>query len=317
MKSQKLFLLFILALSLVLPGCGGGGGSSAGPVPTPTPVPTATPSPTPAPTPPPGIRGAVLVGVNQYLDPSMNLPECKPDAVDTKSALAGSILWGASGNNITVLTDTQPTKAAIRNAILAHQGLYGPNDLFLLVFSSHGTNDGTTGYVIPYDGTDTNSYISGDELKSWLTALRKTGEYTNICVIIDSCFSGLFIGKAPAGRTSKFVRIPGSRLDFKGDNPAKQIQEMPDAVAITAAAGNEESLTAPSLGHSLCMHYLITGLGPGSTIGPADINHDGKITMTELYNYAYPLVVQYASQIPWEQHPQFNKGASVVELIKM
>jgi len=187
---------------------------------------------------------------------------------------------------------------------MSQAGTYGPQDLFLLFFSSHGTNDGTKGYLIPYDGENINSFISGEELKSWLTALRKPGQMTHILVIIDACFSGLFIGKSPNGTTSKFVPIPGSSFKFKGKDPVKQLQEMPDTVVITASAGNETSLTVTELGHSLCTYYLTKGLGQGGTIGPADLNHDGKITMFELYSYANPLVVDYASRALNNQHLQ-------------
>lgn len=306
MKLRRLFLLFLLTLSLVLPGCGGGGGggSSAGPAPTATPTPS----------PPDGKTVAVLVGVNIYLYQTPNLSECKPDALDFGSSIVGSPMWSGV-STVTTLVDAQPTKSAIQNAILVQAGTFGPQDLFVLVFSSHGSNDGGTGYLIPYDGANINSYISGEELKSWLTALRKPGEYTNICVILDSCYSGLFIGKGPSGMTSKFVPIPGSRLDFTGDDPAKQIQEMPDAVVITASKGSETSLAVPALGHSLCMNYVIEGLGAGSKIGPADTNHDGKISMSELYVYAYPWVVDYATQHHDKQTPQYHPNSSGSEVI--
>lgn len=253
-----------------------------------------------------------MAGVNIYEDISLQeLRECKPDVVDTWTNLKDSPRW--FWGSATLLYDALPKKAAIRDAIRAHAGTFGPEDLFLLVFSGHGTNDGDKGYLIPYDGLETDSYISGEELKSWLTDLIKPGEHTNICVILDSCFSGNFIGKHPGGMTSKFVPIPGSRLDFKGDDPVKQIQEMPDAVVITASEGTEYSLTAPEFGHSLCMNFLIEGLGPGRSAGPADTDHDGRVSMSELKNYAYPRVVDQSLN---EQHPQFYKGANVVEYIK-
>jgi uncharacterized caspase-like protein len=264
------------------------------------------------------------VGVNRYQDPSTpDLPECKPDVVDTRTALVGSVMWGSSGSNITVLTDTQPTKSAVRNAILAQAGTYGPHDLFLLVISSHGTNYEGQGYLIPYDGgSDPDTFISGAELKTWLTSLRAPGQNTNICVFIDACYSGLLIGKGlegdnPLSCRAKFVMKPGSKPLASVVPPTKQIEQMTDAIAITACLGSEISLTAPSLGHSLCMHYLITGLGNGSVIGPADPGHTGHITMTQLYNYAQPKVVDYASQIPHEQHPQIYKGTDAADLIKM
>ncbi|MFH0802847.1 MAG: caspase family protein [bacterium] len=262
-----------------------------------------------------GITLALLVGINTYQFVSPDLPECKPDAVDTYQSLTGSKLW--EEGRYALLTDDLSTKANIKSDILALSGVFGPKDTFFLVISSHGTNDGNKGYLIPYDAKldDPSTLISGDELKSWLETIRKPGEFTNIAVALDSCFSGMFIGKGPQAACSKYVPMPGSAFDFKGETPLKQLQEMPDAVVITASAGTETSLTAPSLGHSLCMNFLIEGLGRGAVIGPADLNHDGKISMAELYEYAEPLVVNYASQIPHEQHPQFYPGPLGRELI--
>lgn len=250
---------------------------------------------------------ALLVGVNIYQFVTPDLPECKPDVVDTWGSLEGSAAWAVG--QMAIMYDNLPTKANIKSAIMSLSGTFTSKDLFLLVFSSHGTNDGTRGYLIPYDGTDDSStWISGDELKSWLEALRKPGETSNFAVVLDSCFSGMFIGKGPLSAVSKYVPMKNSNPGFSGETPEKQIQEMPDAVAITACAGTETSLAVPALGHSLCINYLIEGLGPGAVIGPADLDHDGQISMAELYNYAQPLVVDYALQVPHEQHPQFYSG---------
>ena len=43
---------------------------------------------------------------------------------------------------------------------------------------------------------------------------------------------------------------------------------------------------------SLFTHYLIQGLNSGE----ADLNHDGRITVDELYDYAYGEVVRYTPQ---------------------
>jgi hypothetical protein len=68
----------------------------------------------------------------------------------------------------------------------------------------------------------------------------------------------------------------------------------------------EESYSAVGVG-SLATRYWAMGTGwnplQNRMISPmADTNTNGKITLEELYQYSYPLVLEAASQIHEEQH---------------
>ena len=95
--------------------------------------------------------------------------------------------------SIVQLKDLSATKAAIISNIASTFSGADGNDISYFYFSGHGIyGEGfSTSYICPTDFDDTvNFAISVDELESYLSAMpgRKV-------VILDSCFSGGFIGK--------------------------------------------------------------------------------------------------------------------------
>jgi hypothetical protein len=202
---------------------------------------------------------AVVAGVNayRYLPASSQLKYCVSDALSIQRKLA------QSGWQVTMLTDSGANKSAIRSAI---QSNVARSSRFLFTFAGHGTSaNGVTGYICPHDirSSSVANHISESELDSWLAGAQNT----QIGVILDSCFSGSFIGRAagagalagiryaplawatpvPAGTTPVFFRdIGGSKR-----------------VVLTACKGSElagESATYGG-GHGWLSYRLLSVLG--------------------------------------------------------
>ena len=176
------------------------------------------------------------------------------------------------------------------------------SDVNYLYLTCHGGEDGTIAI-----GSDKTSF-SGWELASILKQYK--GKFV---VMLDCCYSGKIIDVGKSDE--KAVSNSEERFDeqaflagFSTGDPASKNGEMLDSkfLVLCASWKGEESYSLVGVG-SLATRYWAMGTGWDSLqnrmISPmADTNTNGKITLEELYQYSYPLVLEAASQIHEEQH---------------
>ncbi len=171
---------------------------TATPTPSPTPVPTVTPTPAPtasaAPTPSPAaVYRALLIGEQAY---STRLQGPYNDLTAMNAVLTKSTLNGAGySGNITALRDQTKAQILANIAALANKGV-DSDDVTLFYYSGHGaqgsaTESGTGLYCVD------NRLLTVTELKTALDAVPGT-----VVVILDSCYSGMFIGKSTSAAAS-------------------------------------------------------------------------------------------------------------------
>ena len=176
------------------------------------------------------------------------------------------------------------------------------SDVNYLYLTCHGGEDGTIAI-----GSDKTSF-SGWELASLLKQYK--GKFV---VMLDCCYSGKIIN---AGKSDEKVASKSEeRFDeqaflagFSTGDLASKNGEMLDSkfLVLCASWKGEESYSLVGVG-SLATRYWAMGTGWDSLqnrmISPmADTNTNGKITLEELYQYSYPLVLEAASSSNKEQH---------------
>lgn len=333
LKKKQLYKLILLAavcvFTIASSGCVGPNGPASVPVnapnvfttsgapPLPFPTPTPTPTPTPSPTDSPVVRDvdlyALIVGIN-YTGTASQLNYCVKDAQNFRDALISSPLW----NNAVVITltaNSDVTKSNIKKYMDDAAARLKTDGMFVFFYSGHGSNMGGTGYIIPYDGlTSLNFRIDENEMQTWLAAFPAGSKKF---VAIDSCYSGLFIGKAPLGATPKFLKFEGSDDTYRGEFLQKAIDSVSNLVAVTACAGDEVSYETGQLLNGVMTYYLVDGIRPGTAIGPADVNGSGTITGQEAYNYAAPLAQNFAvNSLHANQHMQMQDNYTSGLIIK-
>ena len=176
------------------------------------------------------------------------------------------------------------------------------SDVNYLYLTCHGGEDGTIAI-----GSDKTSF-SGWELASILKQYK--GKFV---VMLDCCYSGTIINvgkpnKKVASKSEERFDEQAFLAGFSTGDLASKNGEMLNSkfLVLCASCKDEESYSAVGVG-SLATRYWAMGTGWDSLqnrmISPmADTNTNGKITLEELYQYSYPLVLEAASQIHEEQH---------------
>ena len=254
-----------------------------------------------------GSRGyAIIVGVSDYAAPGLDLNFCDDDAQDIYDVLPASD-W----DGVTLLKDSQATKANILNAITSLSGTVGSNDIVFFHYSGHGANrtdsqgNVQATYISPHDINLNNwdNDISETELEDAFGQLATN----NVCVMIDSCNSGGFIGKGPVAgaiRTHlKVGQVPPSKRQLEKGPALRDIQRS-GYVVLTACAESELSVESGALQNGVFTYYVVEGLS-----GSADSSGDGVISAEEVYNYVAPLATAYNSG----QHAQLYDGNGSTE----
>lgn len=132
----------------------------------------------------------------------------------------------------------------------------------------------------------------GDERLTF-SELREFMEQTQADVrvaIVDSCKSGALL--AAKGGTSG----PAFELRLVEDESSS------GQVLLTSSAADEQALESREIGGSIFTHHFVSGLR-----GAADTSGDGKVTLTEAYEYAFARTVrQSADTLAGVQHPSFD-----------
>jgi uncharacterized caspase-like protein len=231
----------------------------------------------------PGYRKswAVVIGINEY----QQWPKLAYAVSDAEEM--AKHLKKLGFDEVIMLLDKEATQQNILRVL--GDELYTKTqdeDRVFIFYAGHGqTQDLPTGskvgYIIPMDG-DLNNYYSTAISMRQLQDLSDRLRAKHIFYAMDSCFSGLILrtrGKSPEDYS--IMEQTTAR--------ARQV--------LTAGSEGEEVVEVS--GHGLFTKVLIEGLE-----GRADLNQDGWITASELYQFLTPQVLQ-ASQST--QNPVFGR----------
>lgn len=163
------------------------------------------------------------------------------------------------------------------------------DDVSYIYMTSHGS---MSGYI--YIGSD--GYYSGSQLRNILDRYVKG----QVVLMIDCCYAGASIDKEEEGNTEfaeAFLK------DFLSEDVGVNSGELASS-RFHVLCSSSKSETSYGGTTSLATRYWEKGCGwleqsSVSTSLMADANADARVTMNELYTYAYPLIVSESSS---EQH---------------
>lgn len=232
---------------------------------------------------------AVVIGIEQYRE---KLPQA--DFADRDAKLVGEYLTKVLGypeENVVVRVNEKAT----RNDLEKYFGDWLRNNVepggsVFIYYSGHGAPNPKTSdaYLVPYDGDPTFVDTTGYPLKRLYAALDKLPA-AEITVVLDSCFSGSG-GRSVLAKGARPMVLSVENAVLAGGKTA----------VLAASGGDQISSTFQEQGHGLFTYFFLKGLQ-----GEGDLNHDGTISLAELYEYVKPNVQRIArKQYNNEQTPQ-------------
>lgn len=146
----------------------------------------------------PGVKRALLIGINKYQLPGANLNGCINDVEDAKAKLLAPL--GFQAANVTTITDAKATRANMLAGLKALVASGKAGDFLYFHYSGHGaqvpdTNgdepEGQDEILCPTDMAVVNgafkNAIVDDELQSILGTIKPG---VNLLFVSDSCNSG-------------------------------------------------------------------------------------------------------------------------------
>ncbi len=153
-----------------------------------------------------------------------------------------------------------------------------PEDRTVLIFYYSGHSDGEAlelgGDRVPYT-----------ELRSWLAGTRADVRV----VILDGCKSGALVQSKGGMRAPPFEIKLSDQLDATGE------------AMLTSSAADELALESREILGSFFTHHFVSGLR-----GAADASGDGRITLSEAYQYAFDHTLAATASTGIRQHPGYD-----------
>ncbi len=230
---------------------------------------------------------ALVVGVSKYRDgkvPKLELSDKDAKAfgefLETQKEVFKQI-------RVTYLLNEKATKSELEKYLYYTLPKAGKTDTIILFFSGHGAYDPLRPEEFLFLAYDTEpDYLGTTAVKMSGLDFLKNVEAERVLIIADSCYAGGFSrskSKSPTPSLESFL---------------KEIRGSSGRAIITS--GNEKQLSweIPKLKNSVFTHNLLIGLK-----GDADRDHDGIVTLSEAYEYAY---AKTKDETEGHQHPQLE-----------
>jgi len=224
---------------------------------------------------------ALIIGINKYQHASP-LSYARNDAEAVCKCIKEQ--FDFPEDNITLLIDESATKDGIFNSYLQFaQSSIDPNDRIFIFFAGHGYTHtgkrGEVGYLVPVDGTPENlsTLIRWDDL----TRNADLIPAKHMFFIMDACYGGLALTRAPGPGSTRFLKNMLQRY-------SRQVLTAGKADEVVSDSGG------PIPEHSVFTGHLLQGIE-----GKAASNDD-IICANGLMAYVYDKVAKdhFSNQTP-------------------
>jgi len=216
---------------------------------------------------------ALIIGNTEYTDSGLaQLTAPGKDAEDFARVLQDREIGAFDEVNI-LLNQPEPI---VRGAIDEFFDLKKPDDLLVLYFSGHGVRDELGALYLAVKNTIRSRLRSTAVKSDYIREAMDQSRSKRQVLILDCCNSGAF---AQGTKAATGVSI-GTASAFEAGY-GRIILTASDSTQF-AWEGNK---VIGETDNSLFTHFLVEGLE-----GEADLDGDGRITVDELYDYAYEKV---------------------------
>jgi len=233
---------------------------------------------------PTNVLYAVLVGINTYSDPKMQLRFAKSDAERLGAALRANAGHYYSHSETLMLLDGEASKDSILSALRQTVAAATADDTLVFSFAGHGGQlaDGRY-FVTPADYDVARPSETG---LAWAdVAALLSGAKSRVIIILDSCHAGL----------------SGSERLSTNDDAVDALLSgaHPPMLVLAASKGRQFSYEGPKWGGGVFTDALVEAIQRNRQT--YDRDHNGVIETSELYYALKSLVVRETAgeQTPW------------------
>lgn len=222
-------------------------------------------------------RRALVIGNSVYRDATLaRLHAPDVDVGDLADILAEREI----GSFDHVETLINRSFAHVRRVISGFFANRKRDDLLVLYFSGHGVLDDRGDLYLAVKDTDTKFLRATAISSAFIREEMDNSRAQSQVLILDCCHSGAF-ARGVKGNPGLTV---GTSLAFESKGSGRVIITASDS---TQYAWEGDQIIGEAE-NSLFTHFLVQGLKTGQ----ADLDHDGRITADELYDYVYDQVVE-------------------------
>lgn len=219
-------------------------------------------------------RYAVVIGNNEGLEGDQRLRYAERDAERVAATMTA---WGGVEREDLRLVLGLDAAGVERELLGMVERVRGRDDTVLFIYySGHGDGEAL--------------HLSGTRLPlSRLYAIIDGAPATVRLLVVDACHSGELTRRKGATPAEPFAIAADDRLVTEG------------VAIITSSAASETAHESDHLRGGVFTHHFITGLR-----GAADESGDRRVTLREVYDYAYRQTLRTTSRARATQHPTFS-----------
>ncbi|MEO1050244.1 MAG: caspase family protein [Bacteroidota bacterium] len=238
----------------------------------------------------------LAVGINEYVNPQLNLNYAKADASGFSELVASKSKGLFEDIEVVRIYDKEATKENIFFKLEQLTQKIKPEDVFFFYFAGHGSMVDETFYFIPTENV--RLYASDKLRKTAINAEELQRKFKRISalkqlVVIDACQSGGSV----------------ELLAQRGAVEEKALAQLSRSagVHVLSSAGSEQFASEfKELGHGIFTYVLLEGLNGKADGSPKD----GKVTIYELKSYLDDQVPEFSKKFKGKlQFPYtFSRG---------
>ncbi len=239
---------------------------------------------------------AVVLGVSQFADTSLNLEYAASDAKKFYDFLRSKAGGELPEQRIVLLTDHNANRAAIIKALTKFLGTAGPDDTVEIYLATHGVvgDDGVL-YYLTHNTEMDNLIGTSFSTTDFDRIVGNDIEAGRIIVYLDACHSGL------SGLSEMYNRrgIGVIETNQRINSLAAQLSKAESGVAtFSASSSSGFSIEDSKWDGGVFTYHLLKGLQ-----GEANENNDEWISIGELENY---LASEVRVDTEGKQKPKMN-----------
>ena len=218
---------------------------------------------------------ALIIGNTEYTDPGLaQLTAPGEDVEDFARVLKSADIAGFDK----VITLINENISKVNETVDDFFALKKPDDLLVFYFSGHGVRDEYGALYLAIKNTNRSRLRSTAIRADYIRESMDQSRSRRQVLILDCCNSGAFA----QGTKAEIGGTMGIATTFEGTGYGRVVLTASDA---TQFAWEGDKVIGETT-NSLFTHFLVKGLE-----GEADQDGDGKITVDELYDYAYEEIV--------------------------